>query len=365
MSCLLLLPRCHSGPGCRYPWALATRLYSPLLPAAPKAAVVPVVPCWGLQGTGDGVISLGALSHYRPEGSWLSEALPPSSFASFLCLSQLWGPARQPLAVVVAARLAVSLWDSFRCLHKPTASVLSVGENRGPVVVGRVAGGSVQSHQKPRAGCGMFLSGPGLGVAPAHPRGACVGCGGAAAARPCLWEAVAILLAPPLSKTPSMLQRAPHPSKSLNPQVLPLKVVATLEQGRCCWEMVPLGVGRGISGHAGAAPRSRNRGRSSAGDRHRCLAPSHGLSLSSFFMASPGKAPGMKSNRSACVLACRVQSSVKFFSHPWELQLDVEGPRSWRCCLAVWRVPRLGLFPSRGHRAGFYGRSRPVRIFPR
>lgn len=42
-------------------------------------------------------------------------------------------------------------------------------------------------------GRGTFLSGPGPGVAPAHPRGACVARGGAAA-RPCLWEAVAALL---------------------------------------------------------------------------------------------------------------------------------------------------------------------------
>lgn len=44
---------------------------------------------------------------------------------------------------------------------------------------------------------------------------------------------------------------------------------------------------------------SRSRGRSGAGHRHRCLAPRHGLSLSSFFMSFPGKAPGMKSNPSA------------------------------------------------------------------
>lgn len=44
----------------------------------------------------------------------------------------------------------------------------------------------------------------------------------------------------PLSKTPSTLQRAPHPGRGLNPQALPLKVVAMLEQGRCCWEMSPL-----------------------------------------------------------------------------------------------------------------------------
>lgn len=44
---------------------------------------------------------------------------------------------------------------------------------------------------------------------------------------------------------------------------------------------------------------SRSRGRSGAGHRHRCFAPRHGLSLSSFFMSFPGKAPGMKSNPSA------------------------------------------------------------------
>lgn len=77
----LLLPRCHSGPGCSYPRALATHLCSPLLPAAPKAAVVPVLPRWGLRGAGDGVIFLGALSHHWPEESLLSVALAPSSFA--------------------------------------------------------------------------------------------------------------------------------------------------------------------------------------------------------------------------------------------------------------------------------------------
>lgn len=45
------------------------------------------------------------------------------------------------------------------------------------------------------------------------------------------------------------------------------------------------------------------------------LAPSYGLSISSFFMSYPGKAPGMESNPSACVLVCRAQSSVKLFSH--------------------------------------------------
>lgn len=245
--CLSLRARLHKG-------SLLPHCF--LLPS--KAAVVLVVPRWGW-------------SHFP------GRRLPPSAggivaerslVTLFLCLSQLWGPARQPLAVVVAARAAVSRWDSFLSLHKPTASGFSLGENGGPVV-GRVAGGSVQGHQQPHAGCGTFLSGPGLDVAPAHPRGACVAHGGAAA-RPCLWEAVA---APrtPLSKTPSVLQRAPHPGEGLNPQVPPCKAVATLEQGRCC--LVPLGAGRGISGHTGAAPRSRSRGRSSAGHRHRCLAP--------------------------------------------------------------------------------------------
>lgn len=184
----LLLPRCHSGPGCSYPRALTTRLCSPLLPAAPKAAAVPVLPRWGLQGAGDGVIFLGAISHHWPEGSLLSEVFD----TLFICVSQFWGRARPPLAVVVAARVAMSRWDSFPCLRKPTASVFSSGENGGPVV-GRAAGGSVQSHRQSHAGCGTFLSGPGLGVAPAHPRGACAARGGAAA-RPCMWEAVAILL---------------------------------------------------------------------------------------------------------------------------------------------------------------------------
>lgn len=221
MSYLLLLPRCHSGPGCSYPQALATRLCSPLLPAAPKPTVVPVLPCWGLQGAGDGVIFLGALSHHWPEESLLSAALTPSSFA---CPS--------------SGDLHGSRWQwwwlpGWQC-PGGTASPASAsdskcflfGDNGGPVV-GRVAGGSVQSHRQPHVGCGTFLSGPGLSVAPAHPRGACVARGGAAA-RPCLWEAVATPLggsAPrtPLSKTPSTLQRAPHPGKGLNPKCHPSK----------------------------------------------------------------------------------------------------------------------------------------------
>lgn len=78
---------------------------------------------------------------------------------------------------------------------------------------------------------------------------------------------------------------------------------------------------------------------------HRCLTPSHGLSFSSFFMASPGKAPGMKSNPSACVLACRAQSSVKLFSHPWELHGMLKGlgagGAAWQC----GESPSLGYFP--------------------
>lgn len=198
-----------------------------------------------------------------------------------------------------------------------TASPASASRQQVASLWGRTVapwcGGSLvgvcKATSSPHVGRGTFLSGPGLGVAPAHPRGACVARGGAAA-RPCLWEAVATMLggpAPrtPLSKTPSTLQSAPHPGGGLNPPVPPCKAVVVLEQGRCRWEMVSLGAGWGISGHAGAAPRSRSRGRSSAGHRHRCLAPPHGLSLSSFFMSSPGKAPGMKSNPSACVLACR------------------------------------------------------------
>lgn len=178
-----------------------------------------------------------------------------------------------------------------------------------------MAGGSVQSRRQP---CRLWD----VSERPQARRGSCTptrclcgtwrssssalpveGCGNpAGGSAPCT----------PLSQTPSIQQRAPHPGKGLNPRVPPLKVVAVLEQGWCCWEMVPLGVGRGISGRAGAAPRSRSRGRSSAGHCHRCLTPSHRLSLSSFFMSSPGKAPGMKNNPSACVLACRAQSSVKF-----------------------------------------------------
>lgn len=112
----------------------------------------------------------------------------------------------------------MSQWDSFPRLHKPTPSGLSLGENGGPMV---------QSHQQPHVGRGTFVSGLWLSVAPAHPQGAC-GARGGAAARPCLWEAVATPLegpAPctPLSKTPSTLQRAPRPGRGLNPQVPPCK----------------------------------------------------------------------------------------------------------------------------------------------
>lgn len=284
--------------------------------------LLPTASCCPKSSSGPCAASLGT------SGSWgwshfPGSPLPPLArgiFAEcgldtlFLCLSQLWGPARQPLAVVVAARVAMSRWDSFPCLRK-RQRVFSLWGTTAAPWWGEWLVGVCKATGSP-VGCGTFLSGPRLSVAPAHPRGACVARGGAAA-RPCLWEAVAIPLrgsAPCtlLSKTPSMLQRAPHPGKGLNPRVPPLKVVAVLEQGWCCWEMVPLGVGRGISGRAGAAPRSRSKGRSSAGHCHRCLTPSQRLSLSSFFMSSPGKAPGMKNNPSACVLACRAQSSVKF-----------------------------------------------------
>lgn len=174
--------------------------HSPLLPTAsccPKAAVVPVVPCWGLQGAGDGVISLGALLHHRPEGLLLSEALPPSSSA---CPSsgeqhgrrwQWWWLPGQPCPGGTA---------SPACTSQQQVSSLW-GRTVAPWWGGLLAG-SVQSHQQPHFGCGIFLSGPGFGVAPAHPRGACVGRGGAAAAQLCLWEAVAIPLTPLSQKHP-------------------------------------------------------------------------------------------------------------------------------------------------------------------
>lgn len=202
----------------------------------------------------------------------------------------------------------MSRWDSFPRLRKPTASGFSLGENGGSMVW-RLAGGGVQSHQQPP--CRPWD----VSQRPRARRGSCTptrclcgtwrSCGSALPVGGCGNHAGGPAPRTPLSKTPSTLQSAPHPGGGLNPPVPPCKAVVVLEQGRCHWEMVSLGAGWGISGHAGAAPRSRSRGRSSAGHRHRCLAPPHGLSLSSFFMSSPGKAPGMKSNPSACVLACR------------------------------------------------------------
>lgn len=151
--------------------------------------------------------------------------------------------------------MAVSRWDSFPRLRKPSASGFTLGENGGPMVW-RLADGSVQSHQQPpcrpwdvsqrprarRGSCTptRCLCGTWRSSGSALPVGRC----GSPAGRP----------APrtPLSKTPSALQRAPHPGRGLNPQVPPCKAVAVLEQGRCRWEMVSLGAGRGISGRAGA-----------------------------------------------------------------------------------------------------------------
>lgn len=175
--------------------------HPPLLPtdpAAPKAAAVPVLPRWGLQGAGDGVIFLGALSHHWPEGSLLSAALVPSSFA---CLSsgdlhgsrwqRWWLPGWQCPGGTASPASA----SGSKCL-------LFGGQRRPRGGEGGLVG-SVQSHRQPHVGCGTFLSGPGLGVAPAHPRGACVARGGAAA-RPCLWEAVATLLGGSAPRTPPL-----------------------------------------------------------------------------------------------------------------------------------------------------------------
>lgn len=101
-------PRRHPGPGCSSPGAPATHPHLPPLPSAPqKAAAVPAVPRRGLRGAGDGVISLGPLSpglgQRRQCRARPCHPLPlpvPSG-------SQLRGPARQPVALVLAARAAM------------------------------------------------------------------------------------------------------------------------------------------------------------------------------------------------------------------------------------------------------------------
>lgn len=72
----LLRGSCHPPP-------CPTTFFCP-----PKPTVVPAVPCWGLWGARDGVISLGSLSPNWLEGSVPSNALSLSSFA---CL--IWVPA--------------------------------------------------------------------------------------------------------------------------------------------------------------------------------------------------------------------------------------------------------------------------------
>lgn len=113
----------------------------------------------------------------------------------------------------------MSRWDSFPCLRKRQQVFSLWGTTAAPWWGGWLVG--VCKAAGSPVGCGTFLSGPRLDVAPAHPRGACVARGGAAA-RPCLWEAVATPLwgsAPctPLSQTPSVLQRAPHPRQGFEP----------------------------------------------------------------------------------------------------------------------------------------------------
>lgn len=150
----------------------------------------------------------------------------------------------------------------------------------------------------------------------------------------------------------------PHPVKGLNPQVPPLTEVAMAVIILAVLEQL-----QGAGAEAGAVLGITTG-----------LAPSCGLSLSSFFMSCPGKAPGMKNNPSACVPACRAQSSVKLFSHPWELRLDVEGPRSWSTAWQRWESPGLGPFPPgdteqvfmeyRGHCIFFPGELHPWKEVP-
>lgn len=166
---------------------------------------------------------------------------------------------------MVAARVAVPRWDTFPCLRKPTVS----DSLWGRTVVGRVTGGSVQSHQQPPVGRGTFLSGPRLSVAPAHPQGACVARGGAAA-RPCLWEAVATPLGGSAPRT--SLSKTPSAESSSSSQGFEPSSATTQSGGNAGTEVMllrngPLRSGRDISGRAGAAPRSR--GRSSAVHHHR------------------------------------------------------------------------------------------------
>lgn len=149
-----------------------------------------------------------------------------------------------------------------------------------------------------------------------------------------------------------------HPVKGLNPQVPPLTEVAMAVIILAVLEQL-----QGAGAEAGAVLGITTG-----------LAPSCGLSLSSFFMSCPGKAPGMKNNPSACVPACRAQSSVKLFSHPWELRLDVEGPRSWSAAWQRWESPGLGPFPPgdteqvfmeyRGHCIFFPGELHPWKEVP-
>lgn len=151
----------------------------------------------------------------------------------FLCLSQLWGPARQLLAVVVAARVAMSRWDSFPCLCK-RQQVLSLwgrwqprgGEGgwwecaKPPAAPRRLWDVS----QWPWAQCGSCtptrcLCGTWRSSSSALPVGGCGNpAGGVSPTHPSL-------------KNTLYTAESSSPRQGFEPQVPPLKVVAVLAQG--------------------------------------------------------------------------------------------------------------------------------------
>lgn len=212
---------------------------SPLLPTVSCCPQISSGPC----DASLGISGSWGWSHFPEsfptivrERSSLSEALPLSSFALFLCLSQLWGPARQwwrcqggsvPVGQLPLPpqpkdskcllfggerwpRGGEGCW--WECAKPPAAPCQLWNVSQRP----RARRGS---RTPTRCPCGTWRS----SSSSALPVG---GCGNPAGT--------------PLSKTLSMLQRAPHPGKGLNPQGLPSKWWQRWNRGDAAGKWSPL-----------------------------------------------------------------------------------------------------------------------------
>lgn len=160
--------------------------------------------------------------------------------------------------------MAVPRWDTFPCLRKPTASVFSLGENSGG-----------ESHwwecaKPPAAPCRPWV----ISQWPQAQRGSCTPtrclCG--------TWRSSSSALPVGGCGNPAGGVSPTHPSlkntlcaaeSSSSSQGFEPSSATTQSCGNAGTEVMllgngPLRSGRDISGRAGAAPRSRSRGRSSA-----------------------------------------------------------------------------------------------------